>query len=217
MEAEGLINWPTERYSIIVIDPPWEYAVWSAAGSGRSASQHYAVQSSDWIANLPIRQLAEARRCLLFCWLTWPLMPQGLACMQAWGFTYKTVGFVWVKQYRSGGYFMGNGYYTRSNTEICVLATMGSGPFLPTNRGVSQIVSTEEPETIITPIMRHSQKPAEVQRRIEAMYPNDSYLELFARRPRPGWWSWGNEIPGHFVYTPRQDVAQPEQLQLIGG
>lgn len=77
------------------------------------------------------------------------------------------------------------GYYTRSNSEPCLLATRGNLPKLA-NRGIKAL--------IYSAIQRHSQKPIDQYRKIEELYPNMEYLELFARQKRPGWSSWGNEV-----------------------
>lgn len=132
--------------------------------------------------------------------------------IDCWGFTYKTIGFVWTKinhkrilqprhrlleaLYSKGviGFldwlrFFGPGYYTKSNSEPCLLATRGDTMKPATNK-VSNV--------IFAPRGTHSAKPEEVCRRIEQMYPPDQYdhLELFARQGRPGWVSLGNEIDG---------------------
>ena len=38
-----------------------------------------------------------AKDCVLFLWATDPLLPKALELIEAWGFTYKTVGFYWAK------------------------------------------------------------------------------------------------------------------------
>jgi hypothetical protein len=47
---------------------------------------------------------------------------------------------------------------------------------------------------VLAPVGEHSEKPDEVRRRIERLFPGP-YLELYARKPVPGWNCWGNEIP----------------------
>ena len=131
-------------------------------------------------------RLADRDSALLL-WTTMPHLPDAWRLVEAWGFAYKTVGFTWAKRTPSGdGWHMGPGYWTRSNTEPCLLATKGSPPRLAAD--VSQLV--------IAPVGRHSAKPAEVHDRIERLVAGP-YLELFARRVRPGWTAWGNEIEGH--------------------
>jgi len=74
----------------------------------------------------------------------------------------------------------------RANTEPCLLATRGSPLRLAND--VHQVVVAPRLEEA-----EHSEKPEEVARRIERLYPGP-YLELFARRPRERWTTWGNEI-----------------------
>jgi len=49
---------------------------------------------------------------------------------------------------------------------------------------------------IYSPVREHSRKPDDQYRKIEALYPNMRYLELFARHRRPGWDVFGNEVEG---------------------
>ena len=97
------------RFSIIYADPPWSYQVWSDKGKGRSAENHYPTMSKADIQNLPIPRICE-KDCVLFLWVTAPCLEQGLELIRAWGFTYKTVAFTWVKQNKkSDSFFTGMG------------------------------------------------------------------------------------------------------------
>ena len=105
--------------------------------------------------------------------------------MDAWGFTFKTVAFVWIKQCRkSDGLFTGMGYWTRANAEICLLAT----------RGRPKRAARDVKQVILSHVERHSQKPEEARRRIEALMGDVPRIELFARASPPGWDVWGNEV-----------------------
>ena len=107
--------------------------------------------------------------------------------MDAWGFTFKTVAFVWIKQCRkSDGLFTGMGYWTRANAEICLLAT----------RGRPKRAARDVKQVILSHVERHSQKPEEARRRIEALMGDVPRIELFARASPPGWDVWGNEVEG---------------------
>jgi N6-adenosine-specific RNA methylase IME4 len=178
------------RFNVIYADPPWEFKVYSGKGKQRSAERYYDTSSLEAIAALPIKQLA-ADDCYLFLWGVWPENPGALDIVKAWGFEFKTAGFVWVKTAPSAasvgldgsGLHWGMGYHTRANTEFCLLATRGSP--LRTGKDVHQVV--------VAPVMEHSEKPEEVRRRIERLTIGP-YLELFARHPVPGWTVWGNEI-----------------------
>lgn len=113
------------KYNIIYADPPWQYRTYSKKGQGRSAESHYPTMSIADIKALPVRSLA-AKDCALFMWITFPCLQEAMEVLSAWGFEYKTVAFVWVKQNRkSDSLFWGMGYWTRANAELCILATRG--------------------------------------------------------------------------------------------
>lgn len=184
-----------QRFAVILADPPWRFETWSEAGKDRSAEQHYSCMSLDEIKALPVRELA-AKDCALFLWGTWPTMPQALEVISAWGFEYKTVGFVWVKTLRSAeaagafrlgrdgaGLHVGNGYWTRANTEFCLIGA----------RGRRRRRYADVHQVVMAPVAEHSVKPVVVHARIERLL-SGPYLELFARRPMPGWTVWGNQI-----------------------
>jgi N6-adenosine-specific RNA methylase IME4 len=130
----------------------------------------------DQIRALPVIELA-GDTCALILWITDPLLAHAVGIIEAWGFTYKTVAFTWVKSTKDGtGFPIGCGYYTRANPEQCLLAT----------RGKPQRLSCSVPQLIVAPRREHRRKPDEVYERIEALFPGP-YIELFARTRRPGW------------------------------
>jgi N6-adenosine-specific RNA methylase IME4 len=174
---------PASRFGAILADPPWSFATWSDRGKGRSAEKHYQTVSLAEISALPVAGLA-ADDCVLFLWATMPMLPQALAVIRAWRFQFKTCGFTWVKLTKDGDrYSVGMGYWTRSNSELCLLATRGKPKRL--DAGVAQVIAA--------PRREHSCKPEEAAARIERLVTGP-YIELFARRTRPGWTSWGNEV-----------------------
>lgn len=178
------MKWPTKKYNVIYADPPWNFRSWSKKGEKKSAQNHYNCMSIDDICRLPVNDIA-ADNSILFMWVTDPLLKQQMDVITAWGFEYKTVGFTWVKLNKSGpGLFMGCGYYSRKNPEMCLIGTKGK-PGRPIARNVRQVV--------LSPVREHSRKPDEVYNRIELMY-NGPYIELFARSSKPGWDAWGNEV-----------------------
>jgi len=174
------------KYDVILADPPWAFEVWDKdTGQGRSAESHYSTMGIEELCALPIRELA-ADNCALFMWAVWPsLLDYPKMVFDAWEFNYRTIGFVWVKANKSGfGFFTGMGYYARANTEPCLLAVRGSMP----------VARHDIQSLIYSPVREHSRKPDEQYAKIEKLYPGKRYLELFARRKRAGWDSWGNEI-----------------------
>ena len=86
-----------KKYQVIYADPPWKYYVYSKKGLGRSAEHHYPTMSIDDIKKLPIQEIAE-KDCMLFLWVTFPTLLESFEVIRAWGFQYKTVAFVWIKQ-----------------------------------------------------------------------------------------------------------------------
>ena len=88
-----------KKYSIIYADPPWHYKTYSPKDNGRSAEKHYPTMSIAEIKALPVEKLA-ADDCALFMWITFPCMKEVFEVLEAWGFQYKTIAFVWVKQNR---------------------------------------------------------------------------------------------------------------------
>ena len=78
------------------------------------------------ICKLPIDKIAD-KDSVLFMWMTFPTLKEGLQVIEKWGFKYKTVAFVWIKQNKkTPSLFWGMGFWTRANAEICILATKGS-------------------------------------------------------------------------------------------
>ena len=133
---------------------------------------------------LPVADLA-APDSVLFMWATFPQLPEALRLIKAWGFQYKSVAFVWLKQNRkSPGWFYGLGFWTRGNAEVCLLAT----------RGRPKRAARDVKQVILSHVERHSQKPEEARRRIEALMGDVPRIELFARASPPGWDVWGNEV-----------------------
>ena len=187
-------NYPSDHYAVIAADPAWTFVTRSQKGKGRSAEQHYGCLSIGEIKSLPVSDLA-ARDCVLFLWVTDPHLKIGLEVMDAWGFTYKTVGFTWAKLQASmamvpcetpwseRSFFTGMGYWSRSNPEMCLLGTRGS----------PKRVNRDVPQLIIAPRREHSRKPDEAYDRMRRLVCG-SAIELFARTTRPGWDSWGDDV-----------------------
>ena len=171
------------KYKVIYADPPWHFKSYIPNGDGRNATQHYDCMSISDISNLRVSDLASDD-CVLLMWVVDPMLPEALEVIKAWGFKYKTVGFTWAKQNKNDlGMFTGLGYWTRANPEMCLLATKGKPKRL--SKAVRQLIISQRQE--------HSRKPDEVYDRIEQLL-DGPYVELFARRERKGWDSWGNQL-----------------------
>lgn len=175
------------RFSCIYADPPWQYKVYSKKGQGRSAENHYRTMSKEDIYSLPIESIAE-KDCILFLWVTFPCLLEGLEAINRWGFKYKTLGFCWVKRCKkqTHKWFWGLGFWTRANPEICIIATRGNPKRI--SKGIHSVIDT--------PIEEHSKKPDIVRQKIVELIGDVSRIELFAREEYPGWMCLGNEIDG---------------------
>ncbi len=182
-----------KRFKVIYADPPWSFEVYSGKGKSRSADRHYNTMSLDDIKAMPVEKLADDD-CALFLWAVMPDLPGAIDVIKAWGFTYKTVGFTWVKTTKSGGLHWGMGYWTRANPEVCLLAT----------RGAPKRQASDVHQVIMSPVGEHSRKPEETSARIERLLPGP-YLELFGRRPMRGWTVWGNQITRGLFH---QDITE---------
>ncbi len=167
-------------YRTIVADPPWGYEGYSPPW--RSAiPDHYSLMTLEEIKAIPVRDLAD-RDCHLYLWCVIPLMEAAFECLREWGFKNSTV-LTWCK----AGPGLGAGW--RGNTEHVLVARRGSTPFLPTFDGKGTWYTASRGGV-------HSKKPDLFMDLIEQASPAPR-LELFARRQRLGWDTWGNEALEH--------------------
>lgn len=170
-----------KKYEIILAGPPWTYRQKNVQGG---AEKHYPTMSIDKICDMKVSDIAY-KDCVLFLWTTFPQLSDALRVIQKWGFAYKTVAFVWLKQNRKSlSWFYGLGFWTRGNAEICLLATKGN----PKRK------RADIHQFIISPIETHSKKPDETRDKIVALIGDKPRIELFARQEVEGWDSWGNEV-----------------------
>lgn len=185
-----MIKFPTKKYQIIYADPPWEY---KESGSGnRVVSSKYSTMKIEDIKDMPVKNISSDN-CMLWLWVTFPRLEQGLEVIKAWGFRYYGLGFVWAKTTKNDNYAWGMGYYTRQNPEVCLIGVK-KDRIKPKVRDKLSIFRY--------PRMEHSRKPFIVRDKIVAICGNLPRIELFARRPKNalfedesfrGWDVWGNE------------------------
>ena len=173
------------KYGVIIADPPWAYG---NSGCRGAAQNEYSTMSVNDICKLPIEPLA-ADNSVLLMWCTWPQMQEGIQVMNAWGFRYIT-GFPWVKVTDVSKDLWGDltfkvpygiGFWMRGCSEFVMIGKRGNcSP--PTDGFIG----------LLSPNMSHSRKPVSLHH--YAMSLPGPYLELFARRPFPGWDVWGNQV-----------------------
>lgn len=177
---------PEGIYRVLYADPPWQYRD-TRLGLGAdtqgvdraetAAAQDYPTMDVATLCDLKVSQLVPSD-AVLFCWATFPLLPDALRVVEAWSFTYKTA-FVWKKPRGSFG------HYHKADAELLLLATRGScTPDAQTRH--SQILEAET--------SGHSRKPEAARAMIDQLYPHGPRIELFARLPASApWQAWGNE------------------------
>ena len=124
-----------------------------------------------------------AKDCALLLWTVSSMLPEALDVIKSWGFRYTNCAFDWVKHTKDGNPGIGMGYYTRTGSEQCLLAT----------RGKPQILSHAVRQVIMEPRREHSRKPDRFYSDVLALFPGP-YLELLAREQRGGWMAWGNQV-----------------------
>lgn len=173
---------PHGGFRTIYADPCWLFENFSEAGEEKNPLAHYACESVEALAKIPVPMVA-ARNSALFMWATFPMLREALWLIEAWGFEYKTGG-AWAKQSGTGQKLaFGTGYIFRSASELLLVGTRGAPTW--TSKSVRNLW--------LSPIREHSRKPDCVIEDIEKLSIGPR-LELFARQARPGWASWGNEI-----------------------
>jgi N6-adenosine-specific RNA methylase IME4 len=184
------------KYRLILADPPWAYRNEKTGGTNMisGASSHYPVMSMEELRQLPIKELAHDDS-LLILWVTNPLIPQGVELVKAWGFEYVT-GFPWIKVKNVSHSLwdgidiklnrMALGFWVRGVSEYVMIARRGN-VHPPSDRFIGLLANN----------IRHSRKPDDIYQLCESF--EGPYLELFARRSRPGWDVFGNEVQNSIV------------------
>jgi N6-adenosine-specific RNA methylase IME4 len=127
------------------------------------------------ICALQVEELA-ADNSHLWLWITNSNFFEAIRVMEAWGFSYRSC-LTWIKPR------FGLGQYLRNQTEHLLLGVRGKAPIQFKGQGT----------WFYAPVQEHSHKPEESYSIIERCSPSPR-VELFARRPRPGWDVWGNEV-----------------------
>lgn len=184
-------------YDVLVVDPPWSYGS-DTGRPNRVAESHYKTIGhcgkeinrttgagiDAIISSAPIRDWASDNSHL-YLWTTNPKLPFAFAVMSAWGFTYKTT-LTWLKTAKSGEPHRGGmGWFFRGATEHVLFGVKGVKPIASNMR---------KPNIICARPTGHSTKPDAFYDLLDAMYENEKKIDVFARRTRPGWIAWGDEV-----------------------
>ena len=187
------------HYRAIAIDPPTHFKCRTALqvqnwNSRRDVEKHYATMSFEQLAALPVKDLAHPDGCHLFSWTSGPHLPRACELIHAWGFKFSTIAFTWVKLRRTlerqralflteRDFYVSLGLTTRKGSELVLLG----------RRGNCRRISKSVRELILAPVREHSRKPDEFYRRVEC-YCDGPFVDLFARKRRPDWDTWGDQV-----------------------
>ena len=181
-EFDAAPGTPGGRASVILCDPPWRYEHQATSkraielpAAGRKG---YPTMTLEELCNVDVDEWA-AKDAALFMWATSPKLAEALELLEAWCFDYKTCA-VWDKE------VIGQGYWFRQQHELLLVGTRGNPRPPSASRRPSSVFRDKR--------RRHSEKPDCVHEALEAMFPKARKLELFARKTRKGWQSWGNEV-----------------------
>lgn len=191
------------HYGTILADPPWSYKTYSSPDEGtvphRSEVAPYSTMTREELLAMPVGEIA-AKDAILHLWVISSHFDQALELGKAWGFTFKSLGLVWVKTQKGDPEIpkMGMGKWFRQETEISLLFT----------RGKPRRVSAGVRQTIMEPAREHSRKPETTYDRVEALTAGP-YVELFSRSSRVGWDAMGNE-KGKFD---KLDLAEAAEIE----
>ena len=164
-----------KKYQIIYADPPWQYRK-GTVPPNRKIENHYPTMTIEEILNLKV---PVADDCILYLWVTYPFLDEGIRVIKAWGFSYKSC-LIWDKE------IIGCGFWFRGQHELLLVGVRGKVKPPPNSLRVSSVLRERRQE--------HSKKPAIVREWINKWYPDLTKLELFAREKVAGWDSWGNEV-----------------------
>ncbi len=175
------------HYGVIYADPPWSFKTYSNADQGtvphRTEEAPYQSMTREELLALPVAEITR-KDCILHLWTISSHMDQALELGAAWGFTFKSLGLVWVKTQKGDPETpkMGMGKWFRQEAEVCLLFTKGKPG--RTGMGVRQV--------IMEPAREHSRKPDAGYERVEAL-SGGPYVEFFSRSDRPGWDAMGDQ------------------------
>lgn len=177
--ARNIRDLPSKRYGVIYADPEWKFETYSENGLDRAADNHYPTSTLEEICARDVASIA-AEDCVLFLWVTGPMLGSFHKVLEAWGFEYKA-RFVWDKE------IPGNGYWVIDDAEELVIATRGNVPCPAMGDQFRALQSVRK--------TGHSAKPERFAEIIESYFPHLPKIELNRRGPpRPGWDAWGNEV-----------------------
>ena len=185
----------SEKFKVLVADPPWKFGD-KLPGPNRGAESNYSCLTVKELCEFPIPEMQPDS--WLFLWRVSAMPEEALQVVRAWGFVPKTE-LIWAKRTKNGKRWFGMGHQVRAEHETCIIATRGSPKVLNRNtRSIFEAAYTG-----------HSRKPDEFYELVEKLCPGP-IAELFARRPRDGWTTFGNQLPADQGFMSAPGVPLPD-------
>lgn len=192
-------------FRCIVADPPWNVKAGPAGGGYATGEKGmrkwnwrreslpirdlaYPTMEVEEICELPVARLGGTD-CHLYLWTVNAFVEASYHVARAWGFTPSTL-LTWAKTPMGGGL---GGTFGICSAHI-LFATRGR---VDARARIGQTVFYWKRPYDDRGKPEHSAKPEELQNMAEQV-SHGAYAELFARRPRPGWAVWGNEVTSDF-------------------
>jgi len=178
-----------KKYHIIYADPPWKFGSKSYQDGNRKMldlkKTQYNTMGVSELKKLPVDKITH-KDCICFMWVTDSHLKEGIEVLESWGFKYKTIGFNWIKKYKTGSFCVNFAPWTLKSWEICLIGIRGTmGKYKISNSVKGLLIELRT---------THSKKPDETRKRIEKLFGDLPKIELFARQTADGWDSWGDEI-----------------------
>jgi N6-adenosine-specific RNA methylase IME4 len=178
----------SEKFQVIYADPPWKYA--GKVENNVLGGIRYESMSTDDLCKLPIKDLAAKNSCL-FMWATSPCLPDAMRCIEAFGFNFKVVWKIWIKQTECDTnprirYTLS--HYGSACAEFLLVATRGS--ILKRFR-----TNHTSKQCHFSKLLKHSEKPSQLRDEVFKFFHVPNKLELFSRHSSIGWVSWGLDVP----------------------
>ena len=171
-----------KKYNIIYADPAWSFGSKQLQKYNgkrfKSLDAEYKNSDSKEFEKLDVKDITE-KDCALFLWTTDAHIPNALSLINAWGFKYKTVAFIWQKVTNKNNQICTLGAWTLKNCEICLLATKGRMSKYKKSNNIRQLITAER--------TYHSKKPDIFADKIVELFGDLPRLEMFARDQKEGW------------------------------
>lgn len=171
-------NFPTKKYDLIYIDPPWQTESRNAKEYRRGGVEsHYETLTLEELKSLPIDSISHSDT-IIFMWIINSYLMKAQELFKAWNFEYKDVAFVWGKTYNNGKPVCGMGWTTRRSCELLLIGYKAKRTVEIRHarlvKNMNQLVLSEKRE--------HSRKPDIFRKLISDLYGGKAKLEIFARK-----------------------------------